>query len=204
MLNKAVLALFNAGSRKCDFRLPHVFNEGSSLSDFDRRSGSGAFRGAPRGGKALPWDAVNPFRLCCPASPKRPAPPSLAGRSESFLRPLDEGSLLTPGGSSAACGAARSCSACRAGACHPWQARSPGGMSTGHSSFSGSPLPPTPPGGPSRLSGRSDLQLEVRQAGGLIENGGASMHRGTGCRKTVFLNRLPTSAGAAWRPSAQS
>jgi len=27
MLKKAVLAFFNAGSRKCNFRLPHVFND---------------------------------------------------------------------------------------------------------------------------------------------------------------------------------
>jgi len=30
-LKKAVLAFFNAGSRKCDFRLPHVFNDLLSL-----------------------------------------------------------------------------------------------------------------------------------------------------------------------------
>ncbi|HHC72499.1 MAG TPA: hypothetical protein ENK54_06320 [Thiotrichales bacterium] len=31
MLKKAILAFFNAGSRKCDFRLPHVFNDLRSL-----------------------------------------------------------------------------------------------------------------------------------------------------------------------------
>jgi len=31
MLKKAVLAFFNAGSRKCDFRLPCVFNDLASL-----------------------------------------------------------------------------------------------------------------------------------------------------------------------------
>ncbi|HHC71721.1 MAG TPA: hypothetical protein ENK54_02410 [Thiotrichales bacterium] len=31
MLKKAFLAFFNAGSRKCDFRLPHVFDDSPSL-----------------------------------------------------------------------------------------------------------------------------------------------------------------------------
>ncbi len=34
MSKTAILAFFDAGSRKCDFRLPHVFNETGSLSDF--------------------------------------------------------------------------------------------------------------------------------------------------------------------------
>jgi len=31
MLKRAVLSYFNAGSRKRDFRLPHVFNDQASL-----------------------------------------------------------------------------------------------------------------------------------------------------------------------------
>ncbi len=91
-LKKAFLAFFNAGSRKCDFRLPHVFNEASSLSDFDRRF----------------W--------CFPRGPeRREGPPGGVGGREAADEPPRMGSRR-------------------------------------------------PPGGPSRLSGRSDLQLEVRQA----------------------------------------